>query len=144
MAEGEAIPQTGAETPSSEPLEIPFEAEEMAKENMSIISEVILEHDIDKKFAKKYARLYTIHTIDGIDAILGNHKSQPKMLVEFRNLLQQSVKDAEEQGDYTDISRFLSSEREKMKGHPDFAPDVKLADKLGQMIEFLPTGPTDE
>lgn len=124
----------------SEPqfLIIPDEASEIAAENLDIISEVILEKPIDAEFAKTYSRLYTIHTIAGIDAVLAGTAKQPQVLVDFNELLKEAVEKTKE-GDFTDIGRFLQSESEKMRGNPELAPQAKLAMKLKEMVELLPS-----
>lgn len=122
------------------PLTVPEEYETDAQETMSFVTGAIMDEPLNPEMAKSLSRMYTLHTAKRLGEILAEREDGgPKMLSGFKQTLEEAVEDSSE-GDFSDISRFLKVEAERLGAGADpkvnqYAP---LGNKIRDMVELLP------
>ena len=102
---------------------------EHVNESMETVEAAIRENEVTQDMAESLARMYTLYTTKQLDKLTETSPNLKEM-IGFNQVLKDALKKAEEEGDYTDIKRFLSVESERQ--------EPEIGKKLKQMSELLP------
>ena len=111
-------------------------------ETLDIIQEEIINSPITPENVISFAKMYTLYSKKQIDQLV---KKQPQLIVmkAFSKELERFLEEADK-GDYTNVARFLRSEREKMVSglhDPKNERWNNLGNKLGEIAQVLSPQP---